>query len=306
MTPDELADHDAAMAWFTAERHVLRTAARSITRAEFRRYAWQLALTLQQFCQRQGYLYDWADTTRSGLVAAETAGDLAAQALTRRGLAGAYHFLGRDDEALIELERARALFDELGYSSEHAYLHSNLGAVFTSQGRYDKAIEHYWQAYRLYQDMHYLKGQAAAFEGISWCHTQQGVPEMAIPYADKAMVIYRLLDHRKGQGDCWHTLGEARYLLGQYQQAMECYTHAITVGREVGNRVGEAEALDSLAECAVSAGDPAAAVQAWDQALKILDELRLPRASAVRDKLARHRLPGPRCEATLAGSCAGH
>jgi DNA-binding SARP family transcriptional activator/tetratricopeptide (TPR) repeat protein len=296
VTPDELSDYRQAMAWFSAERHVLRAAARNIAydrHAGLRPYTWQLALTVQQFYQRQGYCYEWAGMMHTALGAALSAGDLAAQARTRRGLAGAYHFLGRNDEALGELERTRELFTELGYEGEHAYVHSNFGTVLASKGQFDQAVAHYWQAYDLYEGLQHVKGQAAALEGIGWCHGQQGRYYLAIRYVENAMILYRRLDDRKGQSDCWARLGESRHLLGQYRQAIDCHLRAIALGQEIGSRASEAEVLTRLGDSAHAAGDPVAARQAWDNALVILDELRLPQASSVRERMGRLGRPSP-------------
>jgi DNA-binding SARP family transcriptional activator/tetratricopeptide (TPR) repeat protein len=287
VTPDGLSDYGQAMAWFSAERHVLKAAAGSAADAGLHPYAWRLALRLQQFYQRQGYWYDWADMAHTALDAALAAKHLSAQAHVRRSLAGAYHFLGRNDEALAELERTRELFTELGYSTPHAYVHSNFGTVLASQGHYDTAISHYWQAYDLYQLIQHEKGQAAALEGIGWCHGQQGRHHLSVRYAEKAMVLYRQLDDRNGEANCWARLGESRHQLGQYRQAVNCHRRAIALCQELGNRTDEAEALASLGDSALAAGDPTAARQAWHNALTILDELRLPHATSVHDRLTR-------------------
>jgi tetratricopeptide (TPR) repeat protein len=263
-------------------------------------HAWKLALTLSQFFQRQGYWHDWAATTLTALGAAVAAHDSAAQAHVRRSLAGAYHFLGRDDEALAELERTRELFTKLGYTTEHSYLHSNFGTVLASQGRYDKAIGHYRQAYDLYRVIRHEKGEAAALEGIGWCHAQQGTYPQAVHFVEKAMVLYRLFDERNGESNCWARLGEIRHQLGQYRQARDCYRRAIALCRELGNRAGEAEVLVSAGDSALADGDPTAACQDWHNALVILEELQLPRARSVRDKLARLSGQPPQQLASLA------
>jgi tetratricopeptide (TPR) repeat protein len=290
------------MAWFAAERHVLKAAARNAADAGWHSYIWQLALTLQQFYQRQGYWHDWASAMRTALDAALAVDDLAAQAHTRRGLAGAYHFLGRDDEALVQLERTHELFTELGYSTEHAYLHSNFGAVLASQGHYDRAIEHYWRAYDLYQTIPHEKGKAAALEGIGRCHGQQGRHQEAISFAEKAMILYRRVGDGNGEGNCWTRLGESRHQLGQYRQAMDCHRRAIALCQELGNRADEAEGLASLGDSSLAAGYPAAAGQAWEKALIILDELRLPLAHSVRARLIRLVEQSPEHVTCLAGT----
>jgi tetratricopeptide (TPR) repeat protein len=159
--------------------------------------------------------------------------------------------------------------------------------VFASQGHYDQAIEHYWRAYDLYGAARHAKGQAAALEGIGWCQGQQGRYHQAVRYAETAMALYRRLGDGNGEGDCWARLGEFHHLLGQYPQAMDCHRRAITLCRQLGKRADEAAALTGLGDSALAAGSPGAAREAWDEALAILDELRLPLASPVHDRLTR-------------------
>jgi DNA-binding SARP family transcriptional activator/tetratricopeptide (TPR) repeat protein len=285
VTPGQVAGCGPALAWFAAEREVLEAAAKNATESGFHPYAWQLALTLQQFYQHQGYWHDWAATMRIALDAAIAAGDLDAQAQARRGLAGACHFLGHDDQALAELQRARELFHALGYTTEHAYLHGNFGTVYASLGRHDQAIGHYRRANELYEAMGHEKGKAASLEGIGSCHARQGRYTEAISFAQQAMVIFRGAGDRNGESTCWTRLGEFRHLRGQYQQAADCYRRAIAICQEVGNRADEAMDWAALGDSLLDSGDPAGARQAWDTALIILDE-RLPLVSSIRDRLA--------------------
>jgi DNA-binding SARP family transcriptional activator/Tfp pilus assembly protein PilF len=298
--PEEPSDHGQAMGWFAAEREVLMAAVSKAGDTGRYARAWKLALTLCQFFQWQGYCRDWAATMHTALDAALAAGDRAAQAHVRRSLAGAYHCLGRHDEALAELERTRELFAELGYAIEHAYLHSDFGAVLASLGRHDEAIEHYRQAHDLYRIIRHEKGQAAALEGIGWCHAQQGSLDDAIGLVEKAMALYRLLDDRNGESECWARLGEFRHQLGQYPEARECQRRAITLCRELGNRADEAEVLMSAGDSALADGDHTEARQVWNKALVILEKLQLPQASSVRDRLGSLSGRLPRQIASLA------
>ncbi len=278
-----------AMAWFAEEHQVLSAAVRQAMECGCHRHAWQLALIPQQFFQRQGYWHDWETATRAGLAAAIKADDLTGQAHTRRSLAGALHFLGRNDEALTELESTHRLFAELGYPTENAYLHGNFGAVLAKQGRYEQAIEHYQQALRLYSEMGDRNQQAASLERIGGCLTRLGSYQQGIDFIDEAMEIYQSLDNGIGQGDCWTALGDTHHLLGEYQQAADCHARAIAFFKENGDRTYEAEVLVALGDSWLAADYETAAGEAWERALAILDELRLPLAKPVRTRLVRLR-----------------
>ena len=287
VAPVDLPSKQHAMGWFVAEHQVLSAAVRLAADCGFGRHAWQLALIPQQFLQRQGYWHDWESITRIGLAAAIKIDDLTGQAHSRRSLAGALHFLGRNDEALTELESTHWLFAELGYTTEHAYLHGNFGAVLAQQGRYEQAIEHYQQALRLYVEMNDRNGQAATLERIGGCLIRLGSYQQGIDFIDEAMEIYRALDNGIGQGDCWTALGDAHHLLGEYHQAADCHARAIAFYKENGDRTYEAQVLVALGDSWLAADYETAAGEAWERALAILDELRLPLANPVRTRLVR-------------------
>jgi len=287
-SPEVLASPARSMSWFTEERHVLVAAVKLAATRGFATHSWELALRLQQFFQRQGYWHDWAVTMRIALDAARAQGDTIGQAHTHRSLAGAYHHLGNNDMAIEHLSRTCALFNELGYRTEHAYVCGNFGAVRRDLGQFEKAIEHYRDALVLFREMGHVKGQAAALEGIGWCQTRLGDYVSAVGYIEDGMERYRKAEDRNGEGNCWASLGQARHLTGDEAAAADCFTKAITLFRELGNRADEAECLLSLGDARCALGDLGAACEAWHLALVILDELRLPLADSVRARLATH------------------
>lgn len=292
VAPEEPSDHRRAMAWFDAERQVLQAAVGHAAQHGFPRQAWQLALTLQQFYQRQGYWYEWAATMRAALAAALDAGDFAGQAHVRRSLAGACHLLGQDTQAIAELERAQELSSQEGHPVDQAYLHSIFGAIFAQQGSYDQAVAHYRQARARYQAADHGAGQADALTGIGACYGKQGRFGEATSLLHDALAIYGELEDPDGQGNCWLQLGEFHHLLGEHEQAMTCRRRALALMRGSANRAGEALALDSLGDSALAAGERDQAREAWQTALIALNELGLPGADSVRRKLHRLEAPG--------------
>jgi DNA-binding SARP family transcriptional activator len=126
---EELSNFRQAMAWFGAERQVLLAAVGHAAQHGFHGQAWRLALTLQPFCQRQGYWHDWVAAMGFALRAALDAEDLDGETGIRRSLAGARHMLGQDTEAIAELERATDLPERMDGPVGRAYLHSILGSA---------------------------------------------------------------------------------------------------------------------------------------------------------------------------------
>ena len=100
------------------------------------RSAWQLALTLQHFHEREGWWHDWATMARACLHAVTAAGDEVGRAHMSRSLAGVVHMLGDNDLAAQLLRQALDVFTKLHYQPEQALVYRNLGQVSFAQETY--------------------------------------------------------------------------------------------------------------------------------------------------------------------------
>jgi DNA-binding SARP family transcriptional activator len=295
VTLEPLAGQLAAIEWFSAEQQVLQALIAALAaRDGLRPYAWQLALRNQYYCQRQGYWHDWLTMTQTALAAALAAGDLSAQAYTRRSLAGAYRYLGRLDDAVTELERARELFEELGYVTEGAYLHANFAEVYRYQGRYAEAIEHARQAYDLHNVAGHTKGKALSCEILGSVLDELGRYEEAVSQFEQAALLYREMDDPRGEAHIWSGLGAVRQHQGRLREAVDSYRRSVEKARELGDRDVHADGLVGLGDGLLMTGDPASAHEAWHEALFILDDLQSAgpvTADSVRARLARINEP---------------
>jgi tetratricopeptide (TPR) repeat protein len=280
--PETITSRADAMDWFTDERNVIV----DLVKNSFAPYCWSLAITMQQFYQRRGLLHDWASTMSVGLAAATQAGDDPGRAMMHRSLAGALHFLGRNEDALEHLRRTEVLFNQLGYTGEHAYLDSNFGTVLAKRGLHHEALERHEHALRIYEEMGDRKGGAISLQSIGWSLTQLGNHDKALPIIRDAMARYQSIYDRNGEGDCWSTLGEIHHRLGDVEQAKNCYKLAGEIFRELGNRADEMEILILLGDIMGETGSTDAALQAWRQALAIIEDLRLPGGDEVRARIA--------------------
>jgi hypothetical protein len=231
VTLEELSGYQQAMAWFAAERQVLETAIRCAPGHGFPAHAWRLALTLQQFYRRQGYFFDWTATMRLALRTTLDAADHTGQWHVRSSLADVNHLIGRDAEAIAELDRARQLSSQADCPASQAYQHSLLGAIYAGQGAYDEAVRHYRQAYTVYEAAGHRAGQAHALAGIGGCYGHQGRHGEATGLIRDAIVAYRQLGDPNGESDCWVRLGDSHHLLGEDEQAMTCYRRAVALLR---------------------------------------------------------------------------
>jgi tetratricopeptide (TPR) repeat protein len=175
VTPEQFPDHESAMSWFTAERQVLNASVALAANSDFGLRAWQLALTMQQLYQWRGFFHDWKQTMETALQAAERDADLPGQGHLLTSLAGVNFSLNRPDETVQCLERAQAIYTDLGYTTEHAYLHSSFGEIFAHQGKLQRAIEQHEKALQLYRKAGYRRGEARAIADIGMAQSGLGL-----------------------------------------------------------------------------------------------------------------------------------
>jgi tetratricopeptide (TPR) repeat protein len=254
------------MSWFTAERQVLNASVALAAESDLGFPAWQLALTMQQFYQWRGFFHDWKNTMETVLRAAERDTDQPGQGHVLRSLAEACFYLSQPDEALRYLKRAQAIYTALGYDTEHAYLHSSFGQVFTHQGRQQLAIEHNQKALELYREAGDRRGEARAIADIGSAHSALGDYPAAVSHLERGIALAQEIGKPHQEGKVRKDLGVVRSKLGQQDKAVEQLGQALALIRGVGDRPVEAETLLALGDALAAQGHKDAAGDAWRQA----------------------------------------
>jgi tetratricopeptide (TPR) repeat protein len=282
---EELTGPETAPAWLVRERAVLTGLVALAAATGHDSYTWRLAWTSSDFLFRNGYWNEWETIEASALDAARSLADPLALALTHRGLARARLHRGSYDNAHHHLLAALDHFRELGYRSDEARTHYDIGVLFDRLERHREALSHVQRALALYQAEGDLHGQAVALNGIGWDHVQLGNYEQAVSYCQRALALHEQVGSRPGQAATWDSLGYAYHHLRRYPQAVRCYQHALDLTRDLGDRYTEAVGFTHLGDTHHAAGDRVAAQEAWQRALTILEKLDHADAGAVREKL---------------------
>jgi tetratricopeptide (TPR) repeat protein len=286
VVPEPIADTRQALAWFSAEHAVLLAAVDCSVSAGFDVVAWQLAWVICVFLDRRGHWQDLAAVQRVALGAARRSGDLAAQAFAHRGIARADTRLGRYDEAYGQLGQALDLYRQRDDHTGQGKVHMNLCLVWERRGRHGEALDHAQQALDLFRAVGSRRDQAGALNTVGWQLALLGDHEDALSCCQQALAVLEEVGDRLAQAETWDSLGYAHHGLGHQAEAVACYGRAIDLLREVGERHLEALSLTSLGDIQYRAGNGRAARDAWQEALGIIDDLRLPEADPLRVKLA--------------------
>jgi DNA-binding SARP family transcriptional activator/tetratricopeptide (TPR) repeat protein len=288
VTPEQFADYESAMAWFTAEHQVLNASAALAAESDYGFPAWQLALTMQQFYQWGGFFHDWKHTMETALQAADRDADMPGQGHVLRSLAGASFYLNRHDETVRYLVRAQAIYSALGYTTEHAYLHSSFAQVFTHMGELPLAIDHSRKALELYQEAGRRRGEARAISDIGEAQSMLGNFEAAVSYLERGIALAREVGKPDLEGKVRKDLGIVRCKLGQERSAVEQFQQALVLIRGVVDRPLEAEILLALGDALAGQGLQDEARDAWQQASRIFSAFRLPHTDEAQSRLLRH------------------
>jgi DNA-binding SARP family transcriptional activator len=276
VTPERFSDYDSALSWFSAQRRVLHASVLLAAGSDVGFPAWQLALTMRQFYQCCGFFHDWTHMMEIALTAAVRDADLPGQGHVLKSLAEVNFYLNRDGETVRCLERAQAIYTELGYTTEHAYLHSRFSMVFTRQGKLPLAIEHGHKALELYREAGYRRGEAGAIADIGIARSALGEYTEAVSYLEHAIALAQDTGTPRQEGGARKGLGIVRSKLGQHDDAVDDLTRALTLLRRVGHRPQEAETLLALGDALAARGQHDAAYDAWRQAALIFSTFNLP------------------------------
>jgi tetratricopeptide (TPR) repeat protein len=285
-TPEQLATHQQALAWFEAEQRVLFAAVTQAATKGFDVQAWQIAWTMANFLDWRGQWSERGAIQRTALAAATCVGDKAGQAVGHRLLAHNCARLGDYDQARALLTECLTLYRELGDRTGEARLQLSLAWVAASQDRYAEALSHDDQALAVFRELADSTGQAQARNAAGWHHALLGNYRVARRFCREALALYCELGNLHGEAEVWDSLGYAAHHLSDYADATACYQRAVHLFGELGNRLTEAIVLTHLAETYDADGDPAQARRARQQSVDILDSLHHPDADEIRAKLS--------------------
>ncbi|MCG7523257.1 tetratricopeptide repeat protein [Streptomyces sp. OfavH-34-F] len=285
VVPEVLADHEAALAWFTREHAVLSATIGLAVRAGHDLRVCELAWALETFFDYRGHWHDWAASQRVALEAAERLGDLSWQASAHRSLGGVHTQTGLLDEGEAHFRRALDLYTVLGDENGQAHTHRGLGWVCTQRDHQQDALDHTMQALARYRRTGHRIGQARALNNAGWLRSALGDHHTALHYCVQAVELNRDIGDRHGEAGAWDSLGCAHHHLAQYGDALDCYGKALALDRGSGDRYGETEILGHLGDTHLATADIEAARSAWLRALEIAEEIGHPSAGELRGKL---------------------
>lgn len=283
---EPVADHDGALAWFTAEHAVLCAAMADAAALGFDEHVWRLAWACSDYFDLRCHWQDWSTCLELAVASARRLGDREAIARTYHSLGRSYWRLDRADDALRAHVAALEQYEVLGDAAGQAHVLLALAVMHEERGHRERAVTDAERALRLYEGIGHRSGTGSAYNALGWHLGQLGRHREALEHCRQALLINEEVGNRNGQAATLDSIGCTHHLLGEYAAAAESFSRSIELYRQLGDRYNEADTLKNLGAAHHAAGDADAAAVAWRAALAILEHLRHPDAHELRRRLA--------------------
>jgi DNA-binding SARP family transcriptional activator len=294
--PERLAGEAELLDWARAEHQVLLQATAQAAAAGLITRAWQLFYGQAYFLVGQGYWADLKTTAQAVLAAAQAAGDQIALGWTHAAIGYYSTLAGAPDQGRTHEQQALEHFRRADDLTGLAFAHLAASLAAGWAGDLAEAVRQGEAALALYRQTGDQTGQGWALAGLGECHAYLESYDLARSYGEQALQVTREDGDPTTLALAWHALGMVRSRLGEPREAVSCYQHALLFARKRENSMARkwlVIVLTDFGDACQAAGDRPAAAGAWRQALKILDDLRLPDDMLIRARLEQAGLPEP-------------
>lgn len=242
--------------------------------------AWQLATALRGHLAAGGHTEEWVATARAGLLAAQLADDLPAQAAMRKNLGTAHWSSARHDAAIDQLVEGLELYRRLGDPAGEAAVLGNLANVFWQVARFTEAVDHGRRALALFARLGDRFGEATVRAVLANTYLDLGQLDDALDHGRQALTAYRASGSPTGEASVLNNLAGAHRERGELARAAELAADALRISRRTGFRAIEAGSLDTLATIDHLANRNDAALEHVQQALALAREIHNARIEA--------------------------
>ena len=171
--------------------------------------------------------------------------------------------------ALIKLEKARTLYQEIGDKQNEAYCNGWLGNVHKFLGNNQKALEFYNQSLVLVIEIGDKSEESANLNSIGQVYINLGEKRKALEYFEKSLTIKKEVGDKKGESDVLNNMGVVYKDLGEMSKALEVYNKSLLLSRELGDKGDEAITLSNIGSVYDETGEKQKAIEYYSRALSM-------------------------------------
>jgi len=267
----DLGEPVPARAWLDAERANLLAMMRLAEDNGWTRWIGALAGTLWRELDAQAHNADALAMHHLALSAAETGGDLTAQADALRNLSTAYRTAGHYAEALAFAQRCVALRRELGDERGEAAATNSLAIITGLLGRIDDSVAAYEHSLTLRRKTGDLRGEAAVLLNLANTSMRANRLGTVEEHLTSSLKLFRDIGERLGEAHALNNLGDFHRTERRFAAAVDHHEQALALYRERGALDGHADALNGLGLDHAAAGEFTAALPFHEQAMALAE-----------------------------------
>jgi tetratricopeptide (TPR) repeat protein len=264
-----------AYAWFAAEHVVLMGLVDHAASAGFDVHAWQLALALRSYLDKQGHWLDRVSVYRAAVGPVNRLGDPVAQARVHRGLGRALYRLSSLTEAEPVLQLAWEFAVRSGDRRQQAHCQEALSTLCARQGRHVLAWQHAEFCIELFPADDQDPWLAALYVMKGHCLAALNLVDDALAATVKALDLHRELaaPDESGEAEALNSASHIYAHLGEFALSLENAQKALVLHRKFGNRPGMVEALSHISDACGELGRHDDACRAREEAAAMFANL---------------------------------
>jgi CHAT domain-containing protein len=180
---------------------------------------------------------------------------------------------GQYQEALVTLQAALALYQELENPQMEAVLLANLGSVYDTLNDYPRAINFQEQALAIAREIGSQAIEQVTLGNIGNAYYSLAKYSEALDYYQRSLTIAHEIGDRPSEASTLSYMGAVYFLLANYPEALDYYQRSLTIAQELGNPTIEATTLNYIGAVYDAWGQYPEALDYFQQSLNLTREL---------------------------------
>jgi len=182
-------------------------------------------------------------------------------------LAGSYYNSGDFQSSISSFEKSLSLKEKAGDKAGASEVMSEIANVYETTYDYKNAIEYYQQSAKLKESIQDEPGLKDIENNLGDVYYKQKVLTSSILSYEKAVVIIRKLNMDEALGSVYNKLGVAHYEMGNYEEAEKFFKESMKNLNENGNRKEASMALNNLGNLLFINNDYSDAIGYYERSL---------------------------------------
>lgn len=203
-----------------------------------------------------------------------------------------YYRLTNPDSAIHYFEKAQVLAKEANIDTLEGYINVQLGNLFLAKGMPHTALEYFFNNYKFYQKLGDPGATAFTLCDIGNTYYANGLYDVALVYYRKALNIFESINEKFGMSVIYNNIGMVNAINDNYDTALYFYEKSLQLRQQMNNQFLVIHTKTYIAELLLKMKKPEETIKILDEALFILNNVKLPYNEEIEYRVATHILKG--------------